>query len=170
MLGERVLHVWRWYLHRFRRYRKKTRGGARNSSPSGARVKDVCGIWSVYSRAFFGAGTMFLYVAPFRYEAWASKAGGRGGRVPRSRKISGGRPPRNDDIFASFFLHTDENFAFSTIFKIKWPKSEEKQNFGGKWIWVPIWIHPPKQNFVATWYDMINLIWSYPFAKRTVKL
>ena len=40
MLGERVLQVWRWYLHRFRRYRKKTRGGARNSPPpSGARVK-----------------------------------------------------------------------------------------------------------------------------------
>ena len=39
MLGERVLQVWRWYLHRFRRYRKKTRGGARNSPPpSGARV------------------------------------------------------------------------------------------------------------------------------------
>ena len=33
MLGERVLQVWRWYLHRFRRYRKKTRGGARNSPP-----------------------------------------------------------------------------------------------------------------------------------------
>ena len=33
MLGERVLQVWRWYLQRFRRYRKKTRGGARNSPP-----------------------------------------------------------------------------------------------------------------------------------------
>ena len=43
MLGERVLQVWRWYLHRFRRYRKKTRGGgARNSPPSGARVKAAC--------------------------------------------------------------------------------------------------------------------------------
>ena len=43
MLGERVLQVWRWYLHRFRRYRKKMRGGARNSPPpSGARVKGCC--------------------------------------------------------------------------------------------------------------------------------
>ena len=33
MLVERVLQVWRWYLQRFRRYRKKTRGGARNSPP-----------------------------------------------------------------------------------------------------------------------------------------
>ena len=41
MLGERVLQVWRWYLQWFRRYRKKTRGGARNSPPpSGARVND----------------------------------------------------------------------------------------------------------------------------------
>ena len=59
------------------------------------------------------------------------ESGGPGGRVPRSRKISGGRSPRNDDIFA-FFLETHENFAFSTIFKIKWPKSEEKLNFGGR--------------------------------------
>ena len=41
MLGERVLQVWRWYLHRFRRYRKKTRGGLEIAPPppSGARVK-----------------------------------------------------------------------------------------------------------------------------------
>ena len=76
---------------------------------------------------------------------------GGGGRVSRSRKISGGRPPRNDDILASFFLDTDENFAFSTIFKIKWPKSEEKLNFGGRWVWVPMNLSPPKKkNFVAT--------------------
>ena len=88
--------------------------------------------------------------------AWASKAGGRGGgRVLRSRKISGERPPRNDDIsvgtyLPTFFLDTYENFAFSTIFKIKWPKSEEKLNFGGRWVWVPMIFRPPKQNFVAT--------------------
>ena len=29
--------------------------------------------------------------------------GGTGGRVPRSLKISGGRPSRNDDISVSFF-------------------------------------------------------------------
>ena len=48
MLGERILKVWRRYLHRFRRYRKKTRGGgARNSPPpSGARVKHGdCNVW-----------------------------------------------------------------------------------------------------------------------------
>ena len=33
LLGERVLQVWWWYLHWFRRYCKKTRGGARNSPP-----------------------------------------------------------------------------------------------------------------------------------------
>ena len=41
---------------------------------------------------------------------------GGGGRVPRSRKISGGMSPRNDDIYVPFFL-THENFAFSTIFE-----------------------------------------------------
>ena len=30
--------------------------------------------------------------------------GGTGGRVPRSRKISGGRPPINDDIYVPFFF------------------------------------------------------------------
>ena len=44
------------------------------------------------------------------------ESGGRGRRVPRSRKISGGRPHRNDDIPVSFFL-THDNFALSTIFK-----------------------------------------------------
>ena len=33
MLGERVLQVWRWYLHGFRRYRKKTRGGLEIAPP-----------------------------------------------------------------------------------------------------------------------------------------
>ena len=62
--------------------------------------------------------------------------GGDGGRVPRGRKISEGRPSRNDDITVFFLTH--ENFAFSTIFKIKWPKSEEKLNFEGGWVSVPM--------------------------------
>ena len=33
LLGEKVLQVWWWYLHWFRRYCKKTRGEARNSPP-----------------------------------------------------------------------------------------------------------------------------------------
>ena len=38
--------------------------------------------------------------------SWASKAGGGGTGVasPAVEKISGGRPPRNDDISVSFFL------------------------------------------------------------------
>ena len=92
-----------------------------------------------------------INIATICWYSWASKARvGTGGRVPRSQKISGGRPPRNDYILASFFLHTDENFAFSTIFKIKCPKSEEKLNFGGRWVWVPMNPSSPKQNFVAT--------------------
>ena len=35
MLGERVLQVWCWYLHWFRRYRKKTRGGLEIAPPVG---------------------------------------------------------------------------------------------------------------------------------------
>ena len=35
LLGERVLQVWWWYLHWFRRYRKKTRGGLEIAPPVG---------------------------------------------------------------------------------------------------------------------------------------
>ena len=40
MLGDMVLQVWWWYLHWFRRYRKKTRGARNSPPPSGARVKE----------------------------------------------------------------------------------------------------------------------------------
>ena len=79
--------------------------------------------------------------------------GGREGRrVLRSRKIVGGRPPEIIiSISVSFFLDTYENFAFSNMFKRKWPKFEETLNFGGRWAaWVPMNPSPPKQNFVAT--------------------
>ena len=66
--------------------------------------------------------------------------GGTGGRVPRSRKINGGRPPRNYAISAYFFFIG----IFSNMFEIKWPKSEEKLNFGGRWVWVPM--NPSPQN------------------------
>ena len=77
------------------------------------------------------------------------ESGGTGGRVPRCRKISGRRPPRTSDISVSVFL-THGNFVFSTIIKIRWPKSDEKLNFGGRWVWVPINPSPPKQSFLAT--------------------
>ena len=66
--------------------------------------------------------------------------GGDGGTRPPQSKNQRGTSPRNDDVLA-FFL-SDENFVFSTIFKIKWPKSEEKPNFRGRWVWVPINPYP----------------------------
>ena len=48
----------------------------------------------------------------------------------------------------NFFLDANENFAFFNIFKMKWPKSEEKLYFGGRWVWVPMNLSP-KQYFVA---------------------
>ena len=58
--------------------------------------------------------------------AWAPKVGD-GGCVPqsRNRRVTS---HRNEDI--SFFLMY-YNFAFSNIFKIKWPKFEDKVNFWG---------------------------------------
>ena len=64
--------------------------------------------------------------------------GGEGpSRSPPPVSPAMGHPPRNYDISASFLLtHRHDNFTFSTIFKIRWPKSEEKQNFGSKWVWM----------------------------------
>ena len=56
--------------------------------------------------------------------SWASKAGGR---VPRW-EICGDVPPEMTTFHYLFFL-THANFAFS-IFKIKWPKTEDKLILG----------------------------------------
>ena len=70
---------------------------------------------------------------------------GDGGTRPPQSKNQRGTSPRNDDTSASVFLDTNENFAFATILKIKWPKSEENLNFGGRWVWVPMNPSPPKK-------------------------
>ena len=74
------------------------------------------------------------------------------GSGPLHFKKRGCRPPRNLDISVTFFLKLF--FAFFNIFKIKWPKSDEKLNFGGRWVWVPMNPTsdppPPNQNFVET--------------------
>ena len=61
-----------------------------------------------------------------------------------------GTTPRNLDISDFFLKRRHTFFAFSNIFQIRWPKSEEKLNFGGRWIWVPMNPTSPNQNFVAT--------------------
>ena len=56
--------------------------------------------------------------------------GGTERRVSRVEQSAGDvPPPRNQDISVMFFLDTMYNFAFSNIFKMKWPKPEEKLNF-----------------------------------------
>ena len=49
-----------------------------------------------------------------------------GGTRPPQSKNQRETSPGNYVISVSFFVHTYANFAFSNIFKIKWPKSEEK--------------------------------------------
>ena len=84
--------------------------------------------------------------------------GGDGGTRPPQSKNQRGTSPRNYDISVSFFLDTYANFTFSNIFTIKRPKSEEKLNFGGRWVWVLMNSSPPKQNFVATPLSLIHYI------------
>ena len=64
------------------------------------------------------------------------KRGDGGTRPPQSKNQRGDIPPEIM-ISVSFFL-THGNFAFSAIFKIKWPKSKQKPNFGGRWVLVPM--------------------------------
>ena len=61
--------------------------------------------------------------------AWASKVGDGGTRPPAVKKSEWDVPPEIM-ICLYLFLDTYYNFAFPT-FKKKWPKSEEKLNFGG---------------------------------------
>ena len=59
------------------------------------------------------------------------ESGGKGGRVPRSQKISGD-VPQTLRYFSIFFLETYINFAFMyNNFEIKGPKSEEKLHVEG---------------------------------------
>ena len=92
--------------------------------------------------------TVGAFPTPCSSHTWASKAGGRGDASPAVENQRGTSPQKL--YFCSFFLDTYDNLAFYTIFKIKWPKFEEKLNFWGRWVWVPMNPSPLKQNFVAT--------------------
>ena len=70
-------------------------------------------------------------------------------RPPQLRNQQG-MSPHKLGYFSNFFLDTYSTFGISNNFKIKWPKPEEKLNFGGVWVWVPMNPPPPlNQNFVA---------------------
>ena len=69
------------------------------------------------------------------------------GRHGRRKWGDGGTSPRNYVISVFFFLGIHISiFPFSDIFKMKWPKSVDKLNFGGRWacVWVPM--NPSPQN------------------------
>ena len=59
-----------------------------------------------------------------------SGGGGRGDTSPAVEKSAGDVPPEMMILQHLFFLTQMKMFAFSTILKIGWPKSEEKLNFG----------------------------------------
>ena len=77
----------------------------------------------------------------FMGRIWADIMGIKsGGTPPRRRQISRGRPQKLG--YFSIFLDTYKNFAFSNIFKIKWSKSDDKLDFGGRCIWGPMNLSP----------------------------
>ena len=90
------------------------------------------------------------YLAP---EPGASPTGGGGGVAgvgTLTFENRGGRPPRNLDISLYCFLKTYKMFAFSNIFKTKWPKSEENAKFLGQVGLGDYHSDLPSQKFVAT--------------------
>ena len=82
---------------------------------------------------------------------------GRGGRETAAFENRWGRPPQKFGHFSLFFfLKPRINFCFSSIFKTKWPKSEEKLNFGSRWVWMPMTPTPLVKN---SW----RCLWSQPY-------
>ena len=71
----------------------------------------------------------------------AKGGGGEGYASPESRNQRGTSPQKQ--VSFSNFFDVFKSCALSNIFKIKWPKSEEKLNFGGRWVQVPM--HPSPQ-------------------------
>ena len=72
------------------------------------------------------------------------KSWGMGDASPQLKIPAAGDVPPEIRIFQYFFLDTYKNFAFSNNFKIKWLKSEDKLDFGGRRIWVPMNLSPPQ--------------------------
>ena len=56
-----------------------------------------------------------------------------GGTRPPAQKSEGDVPPEIA-IFTDIFKELTKNFTLFKIFKIEWPKSEKKTEFGGRWI------------------------------------
>ena len=74
----------------------------------------------------------------------ASPTGGDGVRTSALLKTAVDNRPEIWIFQYSFSLNVYK-VAFSNIFKIKWPKSEEKLNFGGSWVWEPMKLNPSPQ-------------------------
>ena len=89
---------------------------------------------------------------------WAPTLGGWGRTRPPSQKVEEGRPP--EIVIFKLFQHLTQSFRFLRIFKIKWPKSEEKQECGGRWVWRAR-IRPPPQ-----WKLRGGATWCAARAKR----
>ena len=65
----------------------------------------------------------------YRVSRHGRRKGGREGAVPQAINQRG-TAHQNRGYFSISFLQTYYNFAFSNIFAIKWPKSEEILNLG----------------------------------------
>ena len=69
------------------------------------------------------------------------RRGARGVRTTALLKTAGDNPHKFGSSVSFFWKRIRCIFAFSNIFKIKWPISEENLNFWGRWVWVPIRVH-----------------------------
>ena len=66
------------------------------------------------------------------------RGGGDGGDASPAVEKSARDVPPEIMIFKYLFSSCICKFDIFNIFEIKWPKSEEKLNFGSRWVWVPM--------------------------------
>ena len=59
--------------------------------------------------------------------------GGDAGGVSPPVRNSGGMSPQKSRFLKKILCIFLKIFRFSNVFQIKWPKSEEKSEFGGRW-------------------------------------
>ena len=104
-------------------------------------------------RLFWHVKALRILLAPFKSHhvpevkhqlPWAPTPGGTGGTRPPRSESRRGTSPRNHGFYR-FLKELTKIFRFFKIFKIKWPKSQEKSEFGGRWVW-RMRIHPPPQS------------------------
>ena len=124
---------------------QKSRQSGRKRKPTeeSTAVKVIFRFFSIcfYVLSFISIESDMIDALLLRGMSAAAGRGGGGTGPPGSNFW--GSSPRNRDFWRFFPEYMLKILDFPIFFEIKWPKSEEKLEFGGKWVW-RTWINPPQ--------------------------